>query len=278
MIDNPFYNGDYIAQAKAEIIHFMAILDSIQKQKAKGLEYDHGNRLSMDIPSFPSYSFHHFKKFTDEKLSSANPIIYITDLDEIYSLLQKCISKYCQIIESQIPETEKVFAEFACNKNQANTLANLIYFEQAYFCFLIKNYYVGKRKLFEGSLENVDKYLDLDYFRDKEEVREILGNSFDEIADKNVDIIISHILFYKYGGDKPAEIPVIHLVGVSQRKLIDICIEIVEKYNWDHAGRKHLSVIFGALIHKYENYSPVTYNKNTILKNMYKTLDKLKGL
>jgi len=268
MIDNPFYNGDYIAQAKAEITHFMAILDSIKKQKDDGLEYDHGNRLSMDVPSFTSYSFHHFKKFTDEKLSSANPKIYITDLDEIYILLQKCISTYCQIIERQIPETEKVFAEFAYNKNQANALANLIYFEQAYFCFLINNYYRSKRKMVDVPINNIDGNQDVDYILDKVMVRELLGKAFDQIPDNNIDIFISHILYFKYHTDPIKEIPIIHLVGVSQRDLIKICKEICLKFNWDGSGRDHLSIVFGKLIDRIEKYTLITYNEDTIRKNI----------
>ena len=268
MIDNPFFNGDYIAQAKAEITQFMAILNSIQKQKAEGLEYDHGNRLSMDVPSFPSYSFHHFQKFTDEKLSSANPQIYITDLDAIYLLIQKCISTYCQIIEKQISETEKNFAKNAFYNNQDTDLNDLIYFQQAQFCFLINNYYRSKRKMVDVSINNNDGNQDVDYILDKVMVRELLGKAFDQIPDNNIDIFISHILYFKYHTDPIKEIPIIHLVGVSQRDLIKICKEICLKFNWDGSGRDHLSIVFGKLIDRIEEYKLITYNAKTIRQNI----------
>lgn len=268
MIDNPIYNGDYIAQAKDEINQFISILDSIQLKKGAGQEFEHGNRISMDLPSFPSYSFPHFQKFTDEKLSSANPQIYITDLDAIYLLIQKCISTYCQIIEKQISETEKIFAENAYYNTQDTDLNDLIYFKQAKFCFLINNYYRSKRKMVDVSNNNMDGNQDVDYILDKVMVRELLGKAFDQIPDNNIDIFISHILYFKYHTDPIKKIPIIHLVGVSQRDLIKICKQICLKFNWDGSGRDHLSIVFGKLIYRIEEYKLITYNAKTIRQNI----------
>lgn len=268
MIDNPTYNGDYIAQAKAEVKIFMLILEETERQKAQGFKYEHGNTTPLDLPSFPSFSFPHFQKYTDEKLSSSNPKIYISDLDELYLDLQNCISKYCLIIEKQISETEKIFAENAFYNNQNPDLSNLIFFRIAQYCFRIKDYYRRKRKLVDATNNDFEGNQDADYFLDKDEIRKLLGSAFDQISDNKVDIFISHILFYKYGGNKPKEIPDMHLVGVSQRDLILICKAIIKNLKLGSGGRFHLSEVFGELIYKYENYQPVKYNKETIRKNI----------
>lgn len=268
MIDNPIYSGNYLAQAKAEIDQFRLILDLIQIQKTEGQEYDQGNRTQMDLNSFPLYSFHHFQKYTEERLSSAHPKTVLSELDEIYISTQKCISQYCQIIEKKITETEKIFKENAFYNSQNLAVNDLIFFKQARFCFLIKDYYRNIQKLF--GLENTmsEKQTDIDYIKDVEKVREILGKDFDDAIEKSLEIFIDHILFYKYGKSKPQKMPDIHIHSLSQRDLIKIGKAIIKKFEWNSKARRYIADIFGQLIYRFDNFKPVRYNSDTIYKGL----------
>jgi hypothetical protein len=270
MSEHPFYNGDYIAQAKAEINYFSLEIEKSLNLKQKGEEFRPVLSTSaMNQLEWPVYNIYYFQKYTDEKLSSANPIVYISDLDEIFLKAEECISNYCQLIEKQIYETEQFYTRYSLGNITPEDRESYIFMIQANFCFKFLNYYKIKRKLIMAGKDNFGENPDIDYIQDKLEVKKLLGKAFEGVSDNYLSTFISHILFFKYGGEPPKELPKIHLIGVSQRDLIKICKGIIKRYNWDSNGRDHLSKIFGKLIERYdEKYTPITYKKETIRKNI----------
>ena len=267
MIDNPFYNGDYIAQAKAEITHFMAILDSIQKRKTEGLEYDHGNRLSMDVPSFTSYSFHHFKKFTDEKLSSANPIIYIADLDDLLIVADQCISQYCRIIGKTIVETEQFYLS---NINvKLFDIKTYIYFNQANFCFQVAKYYKRKRNLLlKNNTEKGEITQQADYILDKNIVIEFLGPALNGANDDIIDFIVSHILFLKYRDLVLSQKYPLFKFKISQNKLCIRLGKLRTRLLFDQDSRSYLANLFSLIPQTEFNGKYTFLTKDSLYRGM----------
>jgi hypothetical protein len=269
MIDNPLYNGDYIAQAKAEIIRFSLLLDESLKKKKSPQGFEYMQVANMDISNYPTYNFGYFQKYTDEKLASANPNIYIVDLDEIYVITNKCISKYCQLIEKTSIETEKYFASLIINMGIMDTDNRKIYIfiMQTKFCFQFNKYYKQKRGLVNNTvLEPVESEMSADFMSNKNEIREILGDAFKNISETRTNDFIDHILSYKYS-IAATEFPII-VLDISQGKLIQLIRKIRKDLNFDKRSRRHFVDIFSKIITHYENKKPVYFKKATIDKNL----------
>lgn len=265
--ENWLYKGNLISQAKAETLYFDSKLEKVLDLKNKGQLFVEEYHTSMDIIT-PPLNFNSFQKYTDDRLSSANPKIYIIDLDEILVTVDKCITNYCRLIEKQIGETEKIFLSAPYFLAPEIDRTVFIFAPQAFFCFNFKNYYKKKRQIIIGEDNNWERP-EADYIIDKTKVRELLGRGFDSANDRDVNIFIANILFFKWGPPQPPQIPNIHINSISQTKLIAIASSIKKEFKWNDKARRFLSNIFGQLIESYDSeYKPIRFNTNTMYRGM----------
>jgi len=265
MIDHPIYNGDFISQAMNEINRFNLMLDSSLELKSDKKEFNLMPGSRMDISSFPEYSFGHFKKYTDEKLSSINPDIYISDLDEIHTAVVKCITKYSHLIGKTISQTEQYFSSRFLGQTNSTDPHLYIYFLQASFCFKFINYYPKKRLLVSRKENMVGSPLPgADYDGDKRIIIELLGTALRGATDPVLDFITLQMLYLKYPDmPLPEKYPVFKF-KVSQNELCRRLSRIREEFDWGQESRKYLAELFSKI--------PQTENKGVFTYLTYETL------
>ncbi len=143
---NQFYvdmfAGDRIAQAKSEISQFKLLLKNTATPTKKA-EITEVKFIPRDIVG-PTYNFITFQKYMDEKLSSANSDIYLSDLDEIYHLANECLSNYYKLHDKKQPEVMKDFTKAMEEGKPLDVNKNYKFEKQAMFCYNIYQYYQKK--------------------------------------------------------------------------------------------------------------------------------------
>ena len=259
MNDHPLYNGDYIAQAIDEINSFSLLLDTSLKLKRNGEEFRPVERIFMDHNDWPTYNFNYFQKYTNEKLSSSNPLIYIPDLDEILISVDQCISKYCQLIEKTISETENFYLAFSKWNQESIDSSFYIYHLQVNFCFQFVKYYKRKRNLIlKNQSPNGDITDRSDYILDKGIVIELLAPALVGANNHTIDFIVSHILYLKYQNLNLIEKYPVFKFKISQNELCKRLGKLRTKLNFGPESRKILAEFFSQ-IPQTENNGTYTY-------------------
>lgn len=265
MRPHPLYRGDYIAQSLAEVNAFNRLLIDYIKKKEAGEELIFPSfRYPSDYDNFNMIAL---ATYADEKLSVANPSVYISNLDELMQAVSKCLQNYCVLLDVQETVIKQAMLDFKPTLEN-NQKYEYPFYEESLFLIRFKEYYIKKRNLFLSISSSPDNDEDNaeQPTRDGAILLKILSETITSLSTDKLQIICDHILYHKYGKPYPEEMPDLAL-NLEQNKLIQMIRKIIEKLNLV-TSRKFLADLFSKIPHSYINLKAKYYNYNTIYKKI----------
>lgn len=269
IMDNPAFNGDYIAQTKVELDLFEAELNTCLHDKAEGKELKFKRKYN-DF-AFPFYSFAYVQKYLDEKLASYNPKIYIIDLDEIMENNTRCILKYAKIFNMTNKELNSIIpVGFSFDIDGQYVQPKIVPFNsEIKFCLQLNNYYLKKRKYL--NFENLSHPNATDsatqFDLDKEALLNILSETITTLSEDKLLLLCDHILHNKYGNSIQGNMPILAL-NIKQSKLIEMVDRIREELKLQPSSREYLADLFSKIPKEFIDQKPYYYTRGTIYSKM----------
>ena len=257
---NPRYSGDYFAQSLAEVKGFNRQLQELLKKKAEGLvlsfpeiilylEYDYLNIVEVI-------------KYAKEKLSVANPSIYVSEFDELMLGVKNCLIDYCNLIDKSEKDIANELDSFHYS-DYSEPYKNPFYI-QSNFCIEFKKAYLKIRNSLRSkdNIEDDDMDFQAQILLDEDTLLNILKETLTQVSEKNLQIIC-HCIIYKQ--EFPITVGESNIaLEVRQGVLITMIKKIRKELNLTKNSRAPLSELFGSIPRTYINGKPKYYNVNTI--------------
>jgi len=235
------------------------VLELLKKQKeGEALTfpsgYSDGSWISFDIIGLLAYA--------DDKLSSANPKIYLMNLVDLMGEVRMCLSNYCTLINKSENLIAKELYEFE-NSDFKKQYPNPFYSESK-FCIKYKEYYTKKNALFEDTQYKIaGNDANLKFDSDKMTLLSLLQEEIPTLTNDKLDYLCDCILHFSYGNDIPEIQPVMALM-ITQNKLIELIKRIRKEFRFGPSSREYLADLFAKIPESFSSREPIFYNKRTI--------------
>lgn len=263
---NPRFEGDYIAQSIAEVNGFNQKLLELINKKAKGEEVTFTSKHY--YIEWDTFNIVPVRIYADEKLSSANPKVYVSDLDDLMIAVNKCLHNYTVLVNKSEKDIRQALHDYAPTLEN-NEVYKFPFYLESKFCFDFKEYYLKKRKLVDYEIEDNENIRESgqEFYDDRDKVFNILREYIEEVSDENLAKLSESIIHYKHGNQIPDKYPVMALL-ITQSSLAKMIKKIRRDLNLDRSSGEYLANLFSEIPRKYVKGKPEYYNKEVLRKHI----------